>query len=144
MLCFLFVFFINFDMMSNVNCSKTILCWKYHWNFIVFLCKNLIFCKFVRNYINSTELTFTTTHIFNEHEILVENIDKKHKWFLTYRDFKIAKKMMIQLIEQIVCWHHNDKEISVLKKVVINVNNNLLILHFKDIECMRKDVCTFC
>ena len=80
----------------------------------------------------------------DEHEILVENIDKKHKQLLIYKDFKIAKKMMIQLIKWTVCWCHDDKEIPILKKVVINVNNDSLILHFRNVKCKKKDACMFC
>ena len=110
---------------------------------LLFFHTNLIFCKFVRNYIDSTELIFTVTCISDEHEILVKNTDKKHRWFLAYENFKIAKEIMIQLIEQIVCWCCDDEEISVLKKVVINVNNDSLILHFKNVEHKRKNACTF-
>ena len=65
--------------MSNVNHSKAILCQKCHQDLVVFSCKSLIFCKFVRDYIDSTELTSAATHTFNEHEILVKNTDKKHR-----------------------------------------------------------------
>ena len=143
MLCFSFIFFINFNMMSNINHLKAILCWNCHWDLIVFSHKSLIFCKFIRSYIDSTELTSAATHIFDEHKILVEDIDKKHKQFLTYRDFKTAKEMMIQLIEQIICWCCDDKEISVLKEVIINMNNNSLIWYFKNVKYKRKNVCMF-
>ena len=96
-------FFINFDIMSNVNCLKAILHWNCHWNFVIFSHKNLIFCKFVRNYIDSTELISAAIHMSDKHEILVENIDKKYRQFSAYEDFKTAKEMMIQLIKWIIC-----------------------------------------
>ena len=130
--------------MNNVNCSKATSHQKCHWDFIVFLCKSLIFCKFIKDYIDSTELTFAAIHTFNKHKILVKNINKKHRWLLTYKKFKTAKKITIQLIKQIICWHCNDKEILILKKVIINVNNNLLILYFRDVKYMKKHTCTFC
>ena len=143
-MCSLFIFFINFDMMNNINYSKATLYQKHHWDLIVFLYKSLIFCKFIRNYIDSIKLTFAATCTSDEHEILVEDTDKKHRQFLTYRDFKTAKEKMIQFIKQIICWYCDDKEILILKEVVINANNNLLILHFRNVKCKRKNACTFC
>ena len=60
-------------------------------------------CIADKNYINSIELIFAATCMFNKHEILVKNINKKHRQFSTYEDFKIVKEMMIQLIKQIIC-----------------------------------------
>ena len=131
-------------MMSNINHSKTTLCQNCYQDLVIFSCKSLIFCKFVRDYIDSTELIFTAIYMFDEHKILVKNINKKHRWLLTYKKFKTAKKITIQLIKQIICWHCNDKEILILKEVVINANNDLLILYFRNVKCQKKDACMFC
>ena len=130
--------------MSNINCSKAILHWNCHQDLIVFSHKSLIFCKFVRCYIDSTELTFTAITVFKKHKILIKNSNKKHKQLNIFRQFKLIKKMIIQSIKQTVCWHHNTEEVLILQKVVTDLNNDLLILHSRDTEHKEKDTCVFC
>ena len=130
--------------MNNINYLKAILYWNYHQDLIIFSHKSLIFCKFIRNYIDLIKLIFTAIHTSDEHKILVKDTDKKYRQLSAYKDFKTVKKMTIQLIKQITYWHYNDKEILILKEVVINANNNSLILHFRSIKHKKKNACIFC
>src|SRR5438034_1349750 len=88
-----------------------------HHSFVISTRKQLASHKFSRCHIDSIKLTIAAICTTDEHEILIENSDKDHQQLPARSNLKAAKQMMTHSIECIICWHWDNKDNSVLKKI---------------------------